>query len=61
MRILRVFLFVVSLGILGVCVAVRYDILPIPIITQIVSYQEFEFALVSYLLLLLTVAVRRAN
>jgi hypothetical protein len=60
MQVFRWVITLLSIGILALCIAVKYDLTSIAIIEQVVANREFEFALVAYALLLL-VSFRRGK
>ena len=61
MSFLRILFLLMSLGLVGLSVIVRYDVFTIPIVAQVVSNAEFEVVLASYLLLLLAYRPRRST
>jgi hypothetical protein len=59
MQVLRWVVILFSIGVICLCIAVKYDLISIAIIEQVVANREFEFALVAYVLLLLASLRRR--
>jgi hypothetical protein len=60
MQVFRWVIILLSIGILALCIAVKYDLISIAIIEQVMANREFEFALVAYALLFL-VSFRRGK
>jgi hypothetical protein len=61
MALIRFVLILLSLGLITVSLAIRYDAVSIPIITQLAAGSEFEWALIAYALALAALVFSRAR